>query len=379
MDIKTKVIHAGIHPDSATGAIMTPIYQTSTYVQDSPGKHKGYEYSRTQNPTRHVLEKNLAALENTKHGLCFSSGMAAADCVIKLLSPGDHVLCSADVYGGTYRIFKKVYERLGIQSSFVDFQNQSNIEQYIQENTKMIWIETPSNPMLQIIDIKKIAQITNQKKLLLVIDNTFATPYLQQPAPLGADIILHSVTKYLGGHSDVVMGALCLNDDGLYESLAFYQNSCGATPGPFDSFLTLRGIKTLALRMERHSENAMKIAHYLQEHAKIDQVYYPGLKDHPGHQTASSQMRLFGGMLSFTLKEDTLQSAFKVVEKLRVFKLAESLGGVESLAGHPATMTHASIPKEERIKTGVKDSLIRLSVGIEDIEDLQQDLEQALS
>ena len=378
MKFGTKAIHAGLEPDPTTGAIMTPIYQTSTYVQASPGDHKGYEYSRTQNPTRHALEKNLAALENGKHGLCFSSGMAATDAVIKLLSPGDEVICTNDLYGGTYRIFTKIFANYGIKFHFISMGDVSNIGNFINENTKMIWIETPTNPMMNIIDIKGAVAIGAKHNLMVVVDNTFSTPYLQNPLTLGANIVLHSVTKYIGGHSDVVMGALIVNDDALAERLAFIQNSCGATPGPQDSFLVLRGIKTLHLRMQRHCENGKEIAHYLKGHSKVDTVLWPGFQDHPNHSIAKEQMTDFGGMISFTLKGDKLSDSIKVLEKLRFFSLAESLGGVESLCGHPASMTHASIPKAEREKTGLKDSLIRLSVGIEDAEDLIADLEQAI-
>jgi len=376
--IETKVIHAGVRHDSATGAIMTPIYQTSTYAQSSPGKHKGFEYSRTQNPTRKALEDNLAALENAQHGLCFSSGMAAIDCVLKLLSPGDHIVSSGDVYGGTFRIFNNVYRNYGVKSSFINLQSTQNLLDTLCTDTKMVWVETPSNPVLQIIDIKKVSQICKSKGILLVVDNTFATPYLQSPLDLGADIVIHSVTKYLGGHSDIVLGVAMVNESEINEKLAFYQNSCGATPGPMDCFLALRGVKTLHLRMDRHSENAQKVAELLLSNEKVQNVYYPGLVSHPGHDIAKSQMSKFGGMLSFDLKVDTKQAAFQVLENFKLFTLAESLGGVESLAGHPSSMTHASIPRDERLKTGVTDSLIRLSVGVENIEDLLKDLEQAL-
>ena len=378
MKIETKVIHAGVRHDSATGAIMTPIYQTSTYAQSSPGKHKGFEYSRTQNPTRKALEDNLAALENAQHGLCFSSGMAAIDCVLKLLSPGDHIVSSGDVYGGTFRIFNNVYRNYGVKSSFINLQSTQNLLDTLCTDTKMVWVETPSNPVLQIIDIKKVSQICKSKGILLVVDNTFATPYLQSPLDLGADIVIHSVTKYLGGHSDIVLGVAMVNESEINEKLAFYQNSCGATPGPMDCFLALRGVKTLHLRMDRHSENAQKVAELLLSNEKVQNVYYPGLVSHPGHDIAKSQMSKFGGMLSFDLKVDTKQAAFQVLENFKLFTLAESLGGVESLAGHPSSMTHASIPRDERLKTGVTDSLIRLSVGVENIEDLLKDLEQAL-
>ena len=378
MKFGTKAIHAGQHPDPTTGAIMTPIYQTSTYVQASPGDHKGYEYSRTQNPTRQALDNNLAALENGTYGLSFASGMAAIDTVAKLLSPGDEVISTNDLYGGSYRIFTKIFEKYGIKFHFVDMTEISEVEQKINGNTKLIWIETPTNPMLNIIDIEKISALAKGKNILVAVDNTFASPYLQNPIDFGADIVMHSVTKFLGGHSDVVMGALICNNEKLYEQLAFIQNSCGGVPGPQDCFLVLRGIKTLHVRMQRHCENAAVIAHYLKTNPKIDKVYWPGFTDHPQHELAKKLMRDFGGMISFTLKENTTEAANKVVSKTKLFALAESLGGVESLVGHPASMTHASIPKEEREKTGVVDSLIRLSVGIEDVEDLKADLEEAL-
>ncbi len=379
MKFGTKAIHAGITPDPSTGAIMTPIYQTSTYVQKSPGDHKGYEYSRTQNPTRDALQANIAALENGKHGLCFSSGLASIDAIIKLLNPGDEVIAANDLYGGTYRIFRKVFEKYGIKFHFTGMHDVSEFEPFINENTRLIWVETPTNPMMNIIDIRRVAEIAKKNNLLLAVDNTFATPYLQTPLDLGADIVMHSVTKYLGGHSDVVMGALVVNSDELKEKLAFLQNSCGATPGPQDCFLVLRGIKTLHLRMDRHCQNGEKIASFLKGHPRVDKVYWPGFEDHPNHQVAREQMRGFGGMISFTLKGDSQDECFRILERFRYFSLAESLGGVESLANHPATMTHASIPREERIKVGLLDSLIRLSVGIEDAEDLIADLEQALS
>lgn len=377
MKFGTKVIHAGLEPDPATGAIMTPIYQTSTYVQDGPGGHKGYEYSRTLNPTRDALQKNLAAIENGKHGLCFGSGMAAIDAVVKLLKPGDEVISTHDLYGGSYRIFTKIFEPLGIKFKFTPMNDLSVVEGLITENTKLVWVETPTNPMLNIIDIKGISDICKKNNLILAVDNTFATPYLQTPIDLGADIVMHSVTKYLGGHSDVVMGALVVNDDDLAERLYFIQNSCGAVPGPMDSFLVLRGIKTLHLRMQRHCENGEQIARYLKSHPKVDKVYWPGLEDHPNHDIAKKQMKGFGGMMSFTLKGNSEEKAVKFISNTHVFSLAESLGGVESLLGHPASMTHASIPKEEREKSGVVDSLIRLSVGVEDIEDLRKDLDAA--
>lgn len=378
MKFGTKAIHAGVEPDPTTGAIMTPIYQTSTYVQASPGAHKGYEYSRTQNPTRDALQKSLAALENGKHGLCFSSGLAAIDAVIKLLNPGDEVVAANDLYGGTYRLFTKVFAKYGIKFHFVSMEKASEIEQYVNGNTKLIWLETPTNPMMNIIDIKATAEIAKKHKVMLAVDNTFATPYLQNPLDYGADIVMHSVTKYLGGHSDVVMGALVVKDDKLNDDLAFLQNSSGATPGPQDCFLVLRGIKTLHLRMQRHSENGRKIAEYLKTHPKVDKLYWPGLENHPNHNIAKEQMRDFGGMISFTLKGDSKDEAFRIMESFKFFSLAESLGGVESLVNHPATMTHASIPREERIKVGLLDSLIRLSVGVEDAEDLIADLKAAL-
>ena len=379
MKFNTKVIHAGLEPDPTTGAIMTPIYQTSTYVQASPGDHKGFEYSRTGNPTREALEVNLAALENAKFGLCFGSGLGAIDAVIKLLSPGDEVVSTNDLYGGTYRIFTKVFENYGIKFNFIGMENADKIEEHITKNTKLIWVETPTNPMLNIIDIESIAKVAKKHGILLGVDNTFASPYLQNPMDLGANIVMHSVTKYLGGHSDVVMGALMVSDDALAERLYFIQNSCGAVPGPMDSFLVLRGIKTLHLRMQRHCENGKEIAHFLNNHPKVEHVYWPGFDTHPNHEIAKAQMKDFGGMMSFSLKGNKLEDAFQVVSSMKVFTLAESLGGVESLSGHPASMTHAAIPKEEREKTGVVDSLIRLSVGIEDIEDLKADLAQSLA
>lgn len=378
MKFGTKAIHAGVEPDPSTGAIMTPIFQTSTYVQKSPGVHKGYEYARTQNPTRDALQKNLAALENGKHGLCFSSGLGAIDAVVKLLNPGDEVISTNDLYGGTYRIFTKVFERYGIKFHFISMENPASIESYINKNTKMIWAETPTNPMMNIIDVEEIGKIAKKHKILFAVDNTFATPFLQNPLDMGADIVMHSVTKYLAGHSDTVMGALIVNDDELAKQLAFLQNACGATPGPQDCFLVLRGIKTLHIRMERHCQNGAEIAHFLKSHPKVDKVYWPGFETHPNHAVAKKQMRDFGGMISFVIKGNKLEDAIKVLENMHYFSLAESLGGVESLCGHPATMTHASIPKAEREKVGLVDSLIRLSVGIEDVEDLKEDLAQAL-
>ena len=379
MKFGTKTIHAGQEADPTTGAIMTPIYQTSTYIQASPGDHKGYEYSRTGNPTRNVLEENLAALENGKYGLCFGSGMSAIDAIIKLLSPGDEVISTNDLYGGTYRIFTQIFENYGIKFHFIGMDDADKTEALITKNTKMLWAETPTNPMLNIIDIEKLGQISKKHKLLFVVDNTFATPYLQRPLDLGADIIMHSLTKYMGGHSDVVMGAVICKDEALAERLYTIQNSCGAVPGPMDSFLVLRGIKTLHLRMQRHCENGKVIANFLKNHPKVGEVYWPGFETHPNHEVAKKQMDDFGGMVSFNLKGNKLENAIKVVSTTHYFTLAESLGGVESLIGHPASMTHAAIPKDEREKTGVVDSLIRLSVGVEDIEDLVADLENALN
>jgi cystathionine beta-lyase/cystathionine gamma-synthase len=379
MKFATKAIHAGVHPDPATGAIMTPIYQTSTYVQDGVGNHKGYEYSRTQNPTRHALEKNIAAIENGKHGACFGSGLAAIDCVIKMLNPGDEIISTNDLYGGSYRIFNTIFAKYGLIFHFVDMQDPSAVEALVNVNTKLIWVETPTNPMMNIIDIKAMAAIAKKANAMLCVDNTFATPYLQNPLDLGADIVMHSVTKYLGGHSDVVMGALVCNNDALANEMYRIQNSSGAVTAPMDSFLVLRGIKTLHLRMQRHCENGEKIAHFLVGHPAVDKVYWPGFETHPNHHVAKAQMRGFGGMISFTLKGNQLEDALNLVKKVDIFALAESLGGVESLIGHPATMTHASIPKEVREKSGVVDSLIRLSVGVEDAEDLIADLQQALS
>jgi len=379
MKFNTKTIHGNQHHEASTGAVMPPIFQTSTYAQTSPGVHKGYEYSRTGNPTRTALENAFASIENAKYGLAFGSGLAAIDTIIKLLKPGDEVISTNDLYGGTYRLFTKIFAKYGIKFHFIGLGNASKIESYINENTKMIWVETPTNPMMNIIDIKAVSTITKKNNLILVVDNTFATPYLQTPLDLGATIVMHSATKYLGGHSDVVLGALMLNDDKIAEQLYFIQNSCGAVCGPMDSFLVLRGIKTLHVRMQRHCENGKVVAEYLANHPKIDKVYWPGFKNHPNHEVATKQMRGFGGMLSFTTKGNDLKDAIKIVENLKIFTLAESLGGVESLAGHPASMTHASIPKIEREKTGVVDSLIRLSVGIEDQEDLIEDLAQALN
>lgn len=374
----TKYVHAGAEPDPSTGAIMTPIYQTSTYVQEAPAKHKGYEYARSQNPTRTALEKAMAEIENGKFGLAFSSGVAATDAVIKLLQPGDEVICANDMYGGTYRLFTKVFEKFGIRFVFIDTTRTENIRQALTANTKLIWLETPTNPLMNITDIAAAAQIAKPKNILLAVDNTFASPFLQNPLDLGADIVMHSVTKYLGGHSDVIQGALMLNDTALREKLYFIQKSCGAVPGPMDCFLVLRGIKTLHVRMQRHCENGKKIAHWLRNQPKIAKVYWPGFEDHPGYSIAEKQMRDFGGMLSFELKNDSVEEAKRVLSSTKLFSLAESLGGVESLINHPATMTHASIPREERIKYGLSDSLIRLSVGIEDADDLIEDLKQAI-
>ena len=378
MKFATKAVHAGVSPDPTTGAIMTPIFQTSTYVQQAPGVHKGYEYARTQNPTRDALQKSLAALEDGKHGLCFSTGMAAIDTLLKTLKPNDEVIATNDLYGGTYRIFTKVFAHYGIKFKFVDMQNVANISAEITQNTKLIWVETPTNPTLKIIDIAAIAQLCKQHNILLGVDNTFASPCLQQPLNLGADVVMHSVTKFINGHSDVVMGCLVLNNDDLAQELAFLQNSCGGTPGPQDCFLVLRGIKTLHLRMKAHCENGEIIAEFLSKHPKIGTVYYPGLPTHPNHGVAKAQMSGFGGMISFTLKNDDYEAAMKVASSTQLFSLAESLGGVESLIGHPASMTHASIPHAERIAAGVVDGLLRLSVGIEDAQDLINDLENAL-
>ncbi len=374
----TKAIHAGADADPSTGAIMTPIFQTSTYVQESPGVNKGYGYARGKNPTREALQKNIAALENGKHCVCFSSGMGAIDAVIRMLRPGDEVITGDDLYGGSYRIFTKIYENYGIKFHFINLTDTNNIQKYINTNTKLIWVETPTNPTMQIIDIVSCAAISKSNKILLAVDNTFASPFLQNPLELGADIVMHSATKYLGGHSDVVMGALIMNDDKLHEQIYFILNSCGANPGPMDCFLVMRGIKTLHLRMERHCFNGRKVAEYLKTHPKIEKVYWPGFTDHPNHEIAKKQMRDFGGMISIVLKDKTIENTFKVASSFHVFSLAESLGGVESLINHPATMTHASIPKLEREKSGVVDNLLRLSVGVEDIDDLLADLKQAL-
>tara|TARA_B110000285_G_scaffold107974_1_gene122663 strand:- start:339 stop:1490 length:1152 start_codon:yes stop_codon:yes gene_type:complete len=374
----SKTIHGGQHHDPAYGAVMPPIYQTSTYAQTTPGGHKGFEYSRTHNPTRQALEKSLASIENGKHGLAFGSGLAAIDAVLKLLQPGDEVVSTNDLYGGSYRLFTKIFEGFGIKFHFVGMNNVQEVADAINSNTKLIWVETPTNPMMNVVDIKAVSQIAKQHKILLAVDNTFASPYLQQPLDLGADIVMHSATKYIGGHSDVVLGALIVKDDDLADRLYFIQNASGAVCGPMDSFLTLRGIKTLHVRMQRHCENGRKVAMYLNNHPKIEKVYWPGFETHPNHHIAKSQMKDFGGMLSFIPTGADYKAAIKIIENLKIFTLAESLGGVESLAGHPASMTHASIPKVEREKSGVVDSLIRLSVGIEDAQDLIDDLEQAI-
>lgn len=378
MKFNTKAIHGGQKPDKAYAAVMQPIYQTTTYAQTTPGHHKGFGYSRTHNPTRAALEHAFASLENGEYGVAFGSGMAAIDAVLKLLKAGDEVVATNDLYGGTYRLFTKIYKNFGIKFHFVGMENMKNMESYINENTKLLWIETPTNPMMHIIDIEAVAEISKKYNLLLAVDNTFATPYLQRPLELGADIVMHSATKYLGGHSDVVLGGLIVRDKSLADKLYFIQNAGGAIPGPQDCFLMLRGLKTLHIRMQRHGENAKAVAEYLVKHPKIEKVYWPGFLDHPNHEIAKKQMKDFGGMLSFTTKNNDYDAAIKMLEKLKLFTLAESLGGVESLAGHPASMTHASIPKEERERLGVVDSLIRLSVGIEDIEDIIEDLEQAL-
>jgi cystathionine gamma-lyase len=378
MKFATKVIHAGAEPDPSTGAIMTPIYQTSTYVQSAPGKNKGYEYARSQNPTRKALEEAVAAIENGKHGLCFGSGVAATDAVIKLLLPGDEVIAANDMYGGTYRLFTKLYEKMGIHFHYVNMQDINNIKPLINDRTKLIWAETPTNPLMNIVDIAAVSALARQHHIYVCVDNTFASPYLQNPLDLGAHIVLHSATKYLGGHSDVIHGCLIVNDDELRERLYFIQKSAGAVPGPMDCFLVLRGIKTLHVRMERHCQNGEKIAHFLRGHSKMAKVYWCGFEDHPGFEIAKKQMRGFGGMLSFILKDEDPATTTRVLSSTRIFALAESLGGVESLINHPASMTHASIPREERIKNGLSDSLIRLSVGLEDADDLIADLNQAI-
>lgn len=374
----TKFIHSGVHPDPSTGAIMTPIYQTSTFVQEGPGKHKGYEYARTQNPTRTQLQDALAAAENGKYGISFGSGLAATDTLLKLFKPGDEIICTNDLYGGTYRLMKKIWEPLGLKFHFIDMSNAGNITAALSPATKMIWLETPTNPLIRIIDINACAAIAKKANAMLVVDNTFASPYLQNPLDLGADVVMHSATKYIGGHSDVVHGCLITNHKDVADQLYFLQNACGAVPGPQDCFLLLRGLKTLHVRMQRHCENGEKIAHFLRQHPKVAKVHWCGFPDHPNHHISKSQMRGFGGMMSFELKDDTVAAAEKVLSSTHIFACAESLGGVESLIGHPASMTHASIPREERIANGLTDSLIRLSVGIEDADDLIGDLNQAL-
>ncbi|MEY3945863.1 MAG: hypothetical protein RJB03_569 [Bacteroidota bacterium] len=378
MKKSTQYIHAGAHPDPSTGAIMTPIYQTSTYVQEAPGVNKGFEYARSQNPTRQALEEALAIIEDGKYGLAFSSGVAATDAVIKLLKPGDEVICANDMYGGTYRLFSKIFLKFGIVFHYVDMTELDNVAASVNTHTKLIWAETPTNPLMNICDIRGLATIAKSNGILLCVDNTFASPALQNPLTLGADIVMHSATKYLSGHSDVIQGALIMNDKALRDELYFIQKSCGAVPGPMDCFLVLRGIKTLGIRMERHSQNGAKIAHFLKAHPAIQKVYWPGFADHPGHAIAKDQMRDFGGMISFELKNDTIETARKLLSGTHLFSLAESLGGVESLINHPASMTHASIPREERIKNGLSDTLIRLSVGIEDADDLIADLDHAI-
>jgi len=378
MKFATRAIHAGMEPDPSTGAIIPPIYQTSTFVQAAPGNNKGYEYARSQNPTRKALETALASIENAKYALCFSSGVAASDAVIRLLSPGDEVIAANDMYGGSFRLFSKIFEKTGIHFHYVNMQNACSITPLINEKTKMIWTETPTNPLMNIVDLAAVASIAKEKNLLLCVDNTFASPYLQNPLDLGAHIVIHSATKYIGGHSDVIHGCLMMNDPALREQLYFIQKSCGAVPGPQDCFLVLRGIKTLELRMIRHCENGEKIAHWLRKQPEIETVYYCGFTDHPGYKIASKQMRGFGGMISFELKNNSVEETKRVLSATRLFSLAESLGGVESLISHPASMTHASIPREERIKNGLSDSLIRISAGIEDADDLIEDLQQAI-
>jgi len=378
MKFATRVIHAGMEPDPSTGAIIPPIYQTSTFVQASPGNNKGYEYARSQNPTRKALETALASIENARFALSFSSGVAASDAVIRLLLPGDEVIAANDMYGGTFRLFSKIFEKTGIHFHYVNMQNPENIRVLINEKTKLIWTETPTNPLMNIVDLASVASIAKEKKLLLCVDNTFASPCLQNPLDLGADIVIHSATKYLSGHSDVIHGCLMMNDPSLREQLYFIQKSCGAVPGPQDCFLVLRGIKTLELRMQRHCENGEKIAHWMRKNPKVEKVYWCGFEDHPGFAVASKQMRGYGGMLSFELKNNSAEETKRVLSATRLFSLAESLGGVESLISQPASMTHASIPKEERLKNGLRDCLIRLSVGIEDAGDLIEDLDQAI-
>lgn len=379
MKFGTKAIHAGVHPDPTTGAIMTPIFQTSTYVQEAPGVNKGFGYARGKNPTREALQNNIAALENGKFCVCFSSGVGATDAVMKMLRPGDEVITGDDLYGGSYRLFTKIFEPFGIKFHFIDLTNADNIKKYINANTKLIWAETPTNPTMQIIDIEACSKIAKEHNLIMVADNTFASPYLQNPLDLGADIVMHSVTKYLGGHSDVVMGALITNNPEIHEKLYFILNSSGANPGPMDSFLVIRGIKTLHLRMERHCYNGRIVAEFLKNHPAVEKVYWPGFPEHPNHEIAKKQMRDFGGMISFVLKNKEVENTYRVASSFKVFALAESLGGVESLINHPATMTHGAIPKAERERVGVVDNLLRLSVGVEDVEDLIEDLKQALS
>ncbi len=379
MKFNTRVIHAGVKPDPSTGAIMTPIFQTSTYVQEAPGVHKGYEYARTQNPTRHALEENLAALEYGVSAVCFSSGLAAMDAILKTLNPGDEIIASNDLYGGSYRLMTKIYEKFGVSSHFVDMTKPEEVAGQFNKQTRLLWIETPTNPMLKIADIRALTDMAHHSGIKVCVDNTFASPYLQNPIRLGADLVLHSATKYLGGHSDVVSGAVIVNDAETAEALRFIQNAAGAVPGPMDCFLVLRGIKTLHLRVQRSCENAMLIAGFLKEHPRVRNVYYPGLADHPGHELAATQMKYFGGMISFDLHRDTEDEAGKVLTATQLFSLAESLGGVESLIGHPASMTHGSIPREERHAVGLTDSLIRLSIGVEDVDDLIADLDEALS
>lgn len=378
MKLNTKIIHGGVSPDPSTGAIMTPIFQTSTYVQTGPNEHKGYDYSRAGNPTRTALESSLAVLENGQHGLAFSSGVAATDAVMRLLKPGDEVIASNDMYGGTYRLFSKIWADFGVKFTYANTADINSLENLISANTKMFWVETPTNPLLNITDIEAVANLAKKANALLVVDNTFASPYLQNPLNLGADIVMHSATKYLGGHSDVIMGALMTNSDDLKEKLFFIQKSSGAVPGPFDCFLVLRGIKTLHVRMQRHCENGSAVARFLADHPKVKNVYWPGFENAAGHAVAKRQMRDFGGMISFELKDDDVEAAVKVLKSTKIIALAESLGGVESLINHPATMTHASVPREERLKNGLTDSLMRLSIGIEDVSDLIDDLKQAI-
>ena len=378
MKFETKTIHAGIEPDPTTGAIMTPIYQTSTYVQEAPGKHKGYEYARTQNPTRTVLEANLAALENAEYGISFSSGLAAMDAILKMYSPGDEIVSTNDLYGGSYRLMTKIFSRFGIKSRYIGMDDPSSVGAQLTADTKLLWIETPTNPMLNVVDIEALVKVAHGKGIMVCVDNTFSSPYLQNPIDYGADMVLHSATKYIGGHSDVIHGCVLTNNKDIADELRFIQNAAGAVPGPMDCFLILRGIKTLHLRVQRSCENAEQIAHFLKNHDKVAKVYWPGFEDHPNHDVAAKQMRMFGGMVSFDLVDNNYQSAEKILSGTHYFSLAESLGGVESLIGHPASMTHASIPKEERLKVGLTDSLIRLSVGIENIEDLKKDLDKAL-